>query len=503
MHFRFPYLYLWACFLALLAVAGTTARGQDADVFDDRALDNIRLIVETATTDLWPVSFDFETNDAIAEAFGNQMIDQVRQNLHGIAEISVPTDLIDPLLGNFTAMELAEAGVEFADSSRDEALVSADLAAAAAPYPSAPYQVAGSLSHLDGQVMEIALIVQGISESGVRAQTLILRADSSDWHQVAHAVSNALFSMITEQPGAFHSKILFAAQTQTPNGSQSHLALMDQTGGALTWIPEAGSHVAHPQFLGNRFEVAFVDHSRGGNALMHVNLLTNRVTPLAQLPDLQGAPSLALGGRLIAFASLEDDFETGDLAPTDIYVADVERAVLRPISIPGSIDLDPALSPDLRALSFVSIRETWSELLVAQLNEPMGKRDRTKGAAQVDPLNVDLVSLYGSPHALHQPVWSPDSGRLAFIERREGYDDALMIYDFSTAEVERIAEGSRLEDPTWGPAGHSLLVVLRTPNAQSGTLARIDLAQGKLRLLPVPYDADSPSWSPSANQNPY
>ena len=36
---------------------------------------------------------------------------------------------------------------------------------------------------------------------------------------------------------------------------------------------------------------------------MHYNILTTRLTYMMTLPDLQGAPALALGGRLVAFSA--------------------------------------------------------------------------------------------------------------------------------------------------------------------------------------------------------
>ncbi len=340
-------------------------------------------------------------------------------------------------------------------------------------------------------MIELSLTIQiGQGEPALN-QNLFLRADDQDWRSVAHYVSDTLFTLMTDEQGFFHSNLAFIADLPGEQGVHNQLALIDQAGGDLELIAEAGNQAAHPVYLSNQYEIAFLDLTDGTSTLVHYNLLTGRLTPLLLLPDLQGAPALGQRGRFIAFSGLESANSVSPDEPTNIYVVDVQAAALGAITIPGSWDREPTFAPNLEALAFVSSRESWSEILVVPLP---GLEGLAADPSTLLNLETQMRSLYGTPNMVLSPSWSPDGQTLAFIERMPE-EDQLILLDVESGLVEILATGPRLTDLTWGPDVHLMALVVDSPAAGPGTLLRLNLQQGVAEILPVPYPVSSPSWS--------
>lgn len=431
------------------------------------------------------VQFDLQAPNSASEAFSDQVVTLVGQNLVGVASIS-STQV--PHMSAPMAAELSEEDVK---------LETADTALEASPrLVAAPdLRVIGQIQYQTSDVVELSLSIQLGQGESAPTQNLFLRADTEDWRSVAHYISDTLFTLMTDEQGFFHSHLAFVANLPGEQGEHRQLALVDQAGGDLQLISEAGNQAAHPMYLANQFELAFLDLTDGTSTLVHYNLLTGRLTPLLLLPDLQGAPALGQRGRFIAFSGLEAAQAQGPNDPTDIYVVDVQAAALGTIDIPGSRDREPTFAPNLDALAFVSSRESWNELLVAPLP---GLEALSLDPGALLNLETQMRSLYGTPNFILSPAWSPDGQTLAFIEQTPE-EDQLLLLDIETGLVEVLATGPRLTDLTWGPDVHLMALVVDSPTAGPGTLLRINLQQGAAEILPVPYPVSSPSWSSSVS----
>ena len=503
------------------------------------------LAISGAVRTLGLVSFDLQARDPLSQAFANQVIDLVRANLAGVAQVAPPVAALDPLALLAPAqrvnlrLELNQAARSLSVSQSEKADNMADNPTAAGVDEAAPapptqrersqWLVSGTVEQRGEEVVELAIAMQPVDLSDRAAQPLVVRAAAGNWRQVAHYISDVLFEEIYGQRGTFDSQILFVAESAYQGRFLRRLALIDQAGGGLAWVREAGHQVGFATFLGNRFEIAMLNMAQEPPQLIHLNLLTRRRTPLAQLPNLVGRPTIAAGGRLIAFAHATGRAGPGALE-TDITVVDVRTRTVQQISLPRFQERDPHIAPSHDALAFVSLLrrddqdpddqdpddqdpddqdhtavplEARARLMLARLPAPMTRVNRRSAdSPTIDsppmPRGLagrDVAVLYRSAKPLAQPAWAPSGRAIAFIERGEDQDD-LLVYDLAAGAVHRIASGPSLAQPAWSPDSRSLVLIATTALDGPGTLIRLDLGRGQSQILPTPFTADAPAWSP-------
>ncbi|MBX6330885.1 MAG: PD40 domain-containing protein [Gemmatimonadaceae bacterium] len=203
-------------------------------------------------------------------------------------------------------------------------------------------------------------------------------------------------------------------------------------------------------------------------------------------------PTIAADGRTIAFER--------NLA---IWTLDVASGRAREVPIvlrgvaagPGIEHLrltagfqDLALSPDGKKLAFVAHGEVFAA--PARLAGANGAGDA--------PSASDAVRITHTAAAEAQPVWSPDSRRLAYTSDRDG-PTHLFVYDVATETERRLTNTDRGDvTPQWSPDGRSIAFIrggeeLRVIDVASGAERR--LATGALDraplLSPTPF-----AWSP-------
>ena len=70
----------------------------------------------------------------------------------------------------------------------------------------------------------------------------------------------------------------------------------------------------------------------------------------------------------------------------------------------------------------------------------------------------DRIQLTPDAYEAHQPHWSPDGSRIAFMARKPGKPWRIVILDVASGATEEpIPEGGEQGVPTWSKDGHSLV----------------------------------------------
>ena len=143
--------------------------------------------------------------------------------------------------------------------------------------------------------------------------------------------------------------------------------------------------------------------------------------------------------------------------------------------------VSPSMSPDGRQITFASDRGGSQQIYVMNA-DGSNQRRITFGEG-----------TYGTP------VWSPRGDLIAFTRQHAGtFYIGIMRPDGSGERM--LADGYRVEGPTWAPNGRVLAFFRRTRADSQGRYASklytIDLTGYNEREVVTPQDASDPAWSP-------
>ena len=168
-----------------------------------------------------------------------------------------------------------------------------------------------------------------------------------------------------------------------------------------------------------------------------------------------------------------------DTGSGDVYVLPVDAG---PSTVPTRLtatsfpEADPVWSPDSRRIAFSSNRDgTWRVYLM-----------------DADGTDVTLLPT-GTGNAL-DPAWSPDGTRIAFVSTRSGNFD-IWVVNLNGSALKRLTTDSNLDlAPTWSPEATNQI------GWANGTLGNLDIwkmkpdGTGKTRLTTTRDVAAETSW---------
>ncbi len=163
-------------------------------------------------------------------------------------------------------------------------------------------------------------------------------------------------------------------------------------------------------------------------------------------------PAVSPDGREIAFVSSRE----GD---PEIYVMRADGRGERRITAFYQEDREPRWSPDGKWLTFISNREG---------------RDRYY---LVRPDGTQLRAVSGSATKLEERelVWSPDSQKVAFVERLPDAKSRIWVAKVEGGEPVALTDGKSLDDmPAWSPDGKYLVFVAERNGETDLWLMRAD-----------------------------
>lgn len=201
--------------------------------------------------------------------------------------------------------------------------------------------------------------------------------------------------------------------------------------------------------------VAFASTRGGGWDLYLLDLLKGDVRPLTQTSSFEGHPTWSPDGAWIAYEA----YDGNDL---DIWILRVDGSE-EPIQLTNapSMDASPSWDPGGRRIAFVSDRDGLSDVYLALLDDP---DERYRNLSQT-PLIAEAA-----------PAFSPDGNAVAYSGRGNGLD---FIY---LAPLEPSRGGPREigigRDPEWAPHGDALGAVLASAQTRHFVVYPLVPAEG-------------------------
>ena len=300
---------------------------------------------------------------------------------------------------------------------------------------------------------------------------LQLLSDPADWRRVAHKVADGIYAKMTGEGPYFDSRIVFIDETGPKGDRHKRLAIMDQDGANLRYLPGAEGLVLTPRFSPRDQSVLYISYATGEPQVYLLNLDTGQREQLGAFPGMTFAPRFSPNGRQVVLSLSQD-------GNTDLYMMRLADRQLRRLTSNPAIDTSASFSPDGSQLVFESDRGGSQQLYIM----PAGG-----GPAQ-------RIS-FGQGH-YGTPVWSPRGDTIAFTKILGGrFHIGVMRTDGAD---ERLLSSSFLDEgPTFSPNGRVIAFFRESPG-QTGRaqLMSIDITGRNLRLIETPNAASDPAWWP-------
>ena len=293
---------------------------------------------------------------------------------------------------------------------------------------------------------------------------------------LAHKIADAIYSRLTGEGGYFNSRILYVAEIVRKNRRWKRLEMMDADGANRRLLTRSRRIlVLNPRFSPDGSKAVYTALARDRSSIRLIDLANkNREQILPLGKGLVYAARFSPDNRSIVYAqSLSGNSE--------IFTYNLRTQRRRRLTVHPSIDTSPSFSPDGGYVAFVSDRSGAPQIYVM-----------TRRGTHVQRVSFEKGSF-------STPVWSPRGDRIAFTRQLRGrFGVGVMRTDGSDLRI--LAEGFRVEGPSWSPNGRVLVFFNKQPTPRGARVARsrlmtVDVTGRFLRELPTRGNAYDPSWS--------
>ncbi|HBC58135.1 MAG TPA: Tol-Pal system protein TolB [Gammaproteobacteria bacterium] len=332
----------------------------------------------------------------------------------------------------------------------------------------AEYLVASTMRELGHQKYEIEFVVYDV----FRARPLkkyTFPTTAKNLRATAHAISDAIYQLLTGQPGDFSTRIAYVEVEKLNGGLRYRLQVADADGFNPQTVLESPEPILSPAWSADGRNLAYVSLENRYAEIFIQELATGQARRLARYKGLNGAPSWSPDGRQLALTLSKD-------GNAEIYVMDLSNQSLRRLTKHYAIDTEPTWTPDGKHIAFLSERGGKPQIYMIS----------AKGGS------VRRMTFEGDYNS--EPTFSRDGKKMAFVHGSQG-KFRIAVMDIETGVMQILTDSNLDESPSFSPNGNMILYA--TNLQQQGILAAVSTdGRVKQQLATQQGDVREPAWSP-------
>lgn len=328
--------------------------------------------------------------------------------------------------------------------------------------------VIGKVTAVEGGLYQVEFRLVDILK-GKQVLGYSFKASQNTLRDVAHQISDYIFSHITGEPGAFATRIAYVTVENTQQGRRYKLQVSDTDGYNERNLLTSDQPIMSPSWSPDGSKVAYVSFESGQAEIFTHEIRTGVRKSRSRYPGLNGAPSWSPDGTRLAMTLSKD-------GNPDIYVLELASGKLSRITNHWSIDTEAVWMVDGNSLVYTSSRSGKPQLY---------RQDARPGAT---PKRLTYEGNYNASASV-----SPDGSKLAYVHG-EGNVYRIALLELDTGSSRILTDGRLDESPEFAP--NNSMVLYASKDRKGAVMATVSTdARQKQRLAFSDGDVREPSWA--------
>jgi len=286
---------------------------------------------------------------------------------------------------------------------------------------------------------------------------------------VAHQISDYIFTQITGLPGAFSTRIAYVTLKRDKNTYKARLQVSDTDGYNPQTLLTSDEPIMSPAWSPDGSQLAYVSFESGQAEIFTHNIRTGVRKSRAKFKGLNGSPAWSPGGKKLSMTLSKD-------GNSEIYILNLETNKLQRLTNHWAIDTEAVWTPDGKSIIYTSSRS----------GKPQLYRQSVTGKSKPERLTYE--GGYNASASI-----SPDGKSVAYVHG-EGNIYRIAVLDLATKSSRVLTDGPLDESPVYAP--NNSMILFASQEKRQAVLAAVSVdGRQKQRLAFTDGEVREPSWA--------